>query len=169
MNKTELIEYLSGRFQLTGSRFMSNKDPYMVTVNPSTDWDFVTYEGSEELASLVTMLDARGVDYQYFGKLGPQEKPGFLERLGMAISAKQAEAYMPDASTRSVLKCFGDSINIIVKTDDTYPKYLSVFERMTPAFYRKYIWKSSPENSGIPKMEMRARIQERIELLLAFQ
>ena len=167
MNKTELIEYLSGRFQLTGSRFMSNKDPYMITVSPSTDWDFVTYESSEELTSLMVLLNARGVDYQYPGKLRPQEKPGFLERLG--ISAKQAEAYMSDASTRSVLKCFGDSINLIVKTDDSYLKYVSVFEKMTPVFYRKYIWKSSPENSEIPKMEMRAKIQERIELLLAFQ
>lgn len=167
MNKTELIEYLSGRFQLTGSRFMSNKDPYMITVSPSTDWDFVTYESSGELTSLLVLLDARGVDYQYPGKLGPREKPGFLERLG--ISAKQAEPYRSDASTRSVLKCFGDSINLIVKTDDSYLKYVSVFEKMTPVFYRKYIWKSSPENSEIPKMEMRAKIQERIELLLAFQ
>lgn len=159
MNKEQAIKLLFTKLDITGSRFMNMKNPMVVPTNPSTDWDFVVAKSDPILTEVLDTFQKYSVEMEFSGYV-----PGNLD--GNYLN--KTSSYQTTQSTVGVIKLFDGDINIIIKADDIFEKYVKVFDQMTPEFYAKYIWKSSPENKKVPKDEILAKIRERIELLLAF-
>lgn len=162
MNKLEFLVFLKEGCHLTGSRYMAKKNPTLIAINPATDWDFVISEDSPFLEKIFNTLREVGI---LFTNTPNFPVPGNFKDM---VIKPSTPTYATNASTVGVLKCYDDHINIIVKKKDSYDSYIKMFEIMSPEFYVKHIWKSSPENKKIPKEEMMAIIRDRIELLVDF-
>ena len=144
---------------------MNKKNPTIVPIKDDTDWDFVIKEGDPNLDFFMLKLKEAGIKYTASGVL--REKPlAPVERsiFDLMFAATTPPSEYEGLSTIGVVKCFDDSINLIVKSKETYDKYVKVFDLMTPEFYRGYIWKSSPNKKG----NVAEKIRERIELLVEF-
>ena len=146
-----LVSLMRDTFVLTGSRYMAEKNPYLIPVSPKTDWDFVTFESSPALANFLdTMKKIDEPVKRMWGDYGVQFS-----------LAKQ--------STVAVYGLSDEKINLIVKSADTYHPYVKVFEEMTPEFYVEYLWKSGPQLKNLSKFAAQDIIRERLEMLLDWQ
>lgn len=148
-----LLEFLHQHFQLTGSRFMSAKNPTLISVSPDTDWDFVACEGDPHIAEFEQMVNE--------GRQSKTESDPPLE-------AKRSPDYLGDTSTIRVVKSEDERYQLIIKSSSKFSAYCTIFNSMTPEFYSKRIWKSSPEMRNIPFRERRVLIQRDLDVLLDF-
>ncbi len=137
-------------FRLTGSRFMSNKDPMMIPTKPTTDWDFVVSDNDPILEPFLKEM----------------------EKVGVKVALLGSEAYQnsldPKQSTVRVYGLFDCRINLIVKKPDKIQSYLALFDQMRPDFYKTYLWKSGPELSQMPESLAKEQVCVRLEMLMDF-
>ena len=150
MEFEDVLRKMHMLFRLTGSRFMSNKDPMKIPTKPTTDWDFVVADGDAKLELFLSDM----------------------EKDGIVVDLLSSEAYLltdnPEQSTVRVYGLFDRKINLIVKKPEKIASYLALFDQMRPDFYKTYLWKSGPELSKMPESLAKERICTRLEMLMDF-
>ena len=148
----DVLRLMHKTFKLTGSRFVANKDPKMIPTSPKTDWDFVAKDGSKELKDFLGTMLSAGIEVAILGE----------DMYPEMSNLRNVQ------STVRVYGLFDKRINLIVKTEETYYRYLEVFDEMTPGFYSTYIWKSGPSFKDLPAAVAKEIIRDRLELLMEF-
>lgn len=142
-----LVSLMRDTFVLTGSRYMAEKNPYLIPISPKTDWDFVTFEGNPALTNFLETM----------------------KMVGEPVRQMWGEYALNPLTNQSTVAVYGlssERINLIVKANDAYHSYLKLFQQMTPEFYIKYLWKSGSEMKDMPKSIAHDIIRERLEMLL---
>lgn len=102
--------------RLSGSRYFANEYPNVITVNEFTDWDYYVQFSPEVMDTLM--------EFKSKGEL---------------FSLTEAQANYTDNLAVSIF--FGSDFQIVVRSDAAL--YQKVIERISPEFYRDYLWKSS--------------------------
>lgn len=141
-----MILECSKNFMLTGSRFMNSKFGDIIPIQDTTDYDFVTFDGDPKLTTWTYAID---LDNR---------------------SASKPSLYK-DKNTVDVFdyKCGNKSINVIVKTVESFKTYCVLFDTMDAEFYKKYIWKTSDVwESNVSTESRKDIIRERINILIDY-
>ena len=143
MKHEEALKFCMGSFLMTGSRYFNMYAPEIVPVTHMTDYDFTA----------------------------PASNP-WLMRFEATPGVKRVEVNSSYA-TKDVAywlfydepSGFGAQIQVIVRpTDEIYRAYREVFAKITPEFYRDYLWKSAPG-----KEKTKQIVGERMDLLMQYE
>lgn len=147
MKHEEALKFCMESFLLTGSRYFNMYAPEIVPVTRMTDYDFTA----------------------------PASSP-WLERFEATPGVKRVDVN-PDYETKDVaywlmydeLRGFDvlqkPQIQVIVRpSDEIYRAYREVFGKITPEFYRDYLWKSAPR-----KKKSKQIVGERMDLLMQYE
>ena len=143
MKHEEALKFCTGSFLMTGSRYFNMYAPEIVPVNRMTDYDFTA----------------------------PASNP-WLMRFEATPGVKRVEVNSSYATKDVAYLLFydepwgsGAQIQVIVRpTDEIYRAYREVFAKITPEFYRDYIWKSAPG-----KEKTKQIVGERMDLLMQYE
>jgi len=114
----EIRKFLFDRCQQTGSRYWNSVAPTLIPIHVNTDFDFVVCESDPVIRQALDLAEYALLPYHMYDK------------------------YDLDPSTCAVI-CFGTHTQLIVKLKPWFDAYLAVQGRMTPAFYRRHMWKSN--------------------------
>ena len=147
MKHEEALKFCMESFLMTGSRYFNLYAPEIVPVNQMTDYDFTA----------------------------PASNP-WLMRFEASTGVKRVEVNSSYATKDVAYWLFYDEpsgfgaqekpqIQVIVRpTDEIYRAYREVFAKITPEFYRDYIWKSAPG-----KEKTKQIVGERMYLLMQYE
>ena len=143
MKHEEALKFCMESFLMTGSRYFNMYAPEIVPVNQMTDYDFTApasnpwlkqFEATPGVKRVIVNTSYETMDVAYW--LMYDEPEGF-----------------------------GAQIQVIVRpTDEIYRAYREVFAKITPEFYRDYIWKSAPG-----KEKTKQQVGERMDLLMQYE
>ena len=152
MKHEEALEFCMESFLMTGSRYFNMYAPEIVPVAHMTDYDFTApasnpwlkqFEATPGVERVDVNLSYETKDVAYW--LMYDEPTPLDFRLGELTQKKP-------------------QIQVIVRpTDEIYRAYREVFAKITPEFYRDYIWKSAPGNEKTKQI-----VGERMDLLLQY-
>lgn len=154
MKHEEAIEFCLSYFTETGSRFFHRKAPEIVPVTKDTDYDFVAYVGMPFLDEFEKLPGVKRVivhpeytDSSYVAYWLMYDEPTSFFSGSLEVTQKKPQ------------------IQVIVRpTDEIYRAYREVFMRITPEFYRDYLWKSAPG-----KEKSKHIVGERMDLLMRYE
>ena len=152
MKHEEVIKFCMGSFLFTGSRYFNMYAPDIVPINSLTDYDFTAPASSPWLKEFESIPGVKRViinpDYQ-------------LQDVAYWLMYDEPTTM----DTPCVLHQTKPQIQVIVRPSYAiYNAYREVFSRITPEFYRDYLWKSAPGNPKDKKL-----VGERMDLLLRYE
>ena len=128
---------------MTGSRYFNMYAPEIVPVNRMTDYDFTAPASNPWLKQFEATPGVKRVEVN-----------SSYETKDVAYWLMYDEPWG-----------FGAQIQVIVRpTDEIYRAYREVFAKITPEFYRDYIWKSAPG-----KEKTKQIVGERMDLLMQYE
>lgn len=152
MKHEEVIEFCMESFLLTGSRYFNSIAPDVVPINSLTDYDFTAPASSPWLKEFESIPGVKRVTIN----------PGY-QLQDVAYWLMYDEPITMD--TPCVLHQTKPQIQVIVRPSDAiYNAYREVFFKITPEFYRDYLWKSAPGN-----IKEKQLVGERMDLLLHYE
>lgn len=152
----EAIESCSFEVYLGGSRRMAELQAenfdfdtakkHLIKITDATDYDFYVTDSPEVQAWLIDAGFEMHVEEESDDKNGD--------------SSHQYDWYTRDKMTTSVWSKFdnryGANVEVALKTDADV--YHAIFESISPAFFYKYLWKSSPIDKKKKPLEKRNEI-----------
>lgn len=152
MKHEEAIKFCMESFLLTGSRYFNKYAPEIVPVEQMTDYDFTAPASNPWLKEFEASPGVKRVD------INPD-----YEAKDVAYWLMYDEPTPNEFSSGLTQK--KPQIQVIVRpTDEIYRAYREVFMRITPEFYRDYLWKSAPGNPKDKKL-----VGERMDLLMQYE
>ena len=147
MKHEEALKFCMESFLMTGSRYFNMYAPEIVPVNQMTDYDFTApasnpwlkqFEATPGVKRVIVNTSYETMDVAYW--LMYDEPEGFGTQKKPQIQV------------------------IVRPTDEIYRAYREVFAKITPEFYRDYIWKSAPG-----KEKTKQQVGERMDLLMQYE
>ena len=147
MRHEEALKFCMESFLLTGSRYFNMYAPEIVPVAHMTDYDFTApasnpwlkqFEATPGVKRVIVNTSYETMDVAYW--LMYDEPSGFGAQKKPQIQV------------------------IVRPNDEIFRAYREVFGRITPEFYRDYIWKSAPG-----KEKTKQLVGERMDLLLRYE
>ena len=142
MKHEEALKFCMESFLMTGSRYFNMYAPEIVPVTHMTDYDFTAPASNPWLKQFEATPGVKRVEVN-----------SSYETKDVAYWLMYDEPWG-----------FGAQIQVIVRpTDEIYRAYREVFAKITPEFYRDYIWKSAPG-----KEKTKQQVGERMDLLMHF-
>ena len=142
MKHEEALKFCMESFLMTGSRYFNMYAPEIVPVTHMTDYDFTAPASNPWLKQFEATPRVKRVEVN-----------SSYETKDVAYWLMYDEPWG-----------FGAQIQVIVRpTDEIYRAYREVFAKITPEFYRDYIWKSAPG-----KEKTKQQVGERMDLLMHF-
>ena len=147
MKHEEALKFCKESFLLTGSRYFNMYAPDIVPVVRMTDYDFTAPASNPWLEQFESTPGVRRVEVN-----------SLYETKDVAYWLMYDEPW----SFEVLMK---PQIQVIVRpTDEIYRAYREVFAKITPEFYRDYIWKSAPG-----KEKTKQQVGERMDLLMQYE
>ena len=143
MKHEEALNFCMESFLMTGSRYFNMYAPEIVPVTHMTDYDFTAPASNPWLKQFEATPGVKRVDVN-----------SSYETKDVAYWLMYDEPW-----------AFGAQIQVIVRpSDEIYRAYREVFGKITPEFYRDYIWKSAPG-----KEKTKQIVGERMDLLMQYE
>lgn len=147
MKHEEALKFCMESFLMTGSRYFNMYAPEIVPVNQMTDYDFTAPASNPWLKQFEATLGVKRVEVN-----------SLYETKDVAYWLMYDEPWGYCARKKP-------QIQVIVRpTDEIYRAYREVFAKITPEFYRDYIWKSAPG-----KEKTKQQVGERMDLLMQYE
>lgn len=147
MKHEEALKFCMESFLLTGSRYFNMYAPEIVPVNRMTDYDFTAPASNPWLKQFEATPGVKRVD------VNPDYK------------TKDVAYWLMYDELRGFDVLQKPQIQVIVRpSDEIYRSYREVFGKITPEFYRDYIWKSAPG-----KKKTKQIVGERMDLLMQYE
>lgn len=147
MKHEEALKFCMESFLLTGSRYFNMYAPEIVPVNQMTDYDFTAPASNPWLKQFEATPGVKRVEVN-----------SSYETKDVAYWLMYDEPWRID-----VLQ--NPQIQVIVRpSDEIYRAYREVFGKITPEFYRDYLWKSAPG-----KEKTKRQVGERMDLLMRYE
>ena len=147
MKHEEALKFCMGSFLMTGSRYFNMYAPEIVPVNQMTDYDFTAPASNPWLKQFEATPGVKRVEVN-----------SLYETKDVAYWLMYDDPWSFD-----VLK--KPQIQVIVRpSDEIYRAYREVFAKITPEFFRDYIWKSAPG-----KEKTKQQVGERMDLLMQYE
>ena len=154
MKHEEALKFCMASFLLTGSRYFNMYAPEIVPVERMTDYDFTAPASNPWLKQFEATPGVKRVDVN----------PDY-ETKDVAYWLMYDEPVMYRGIRLGELTQKKPQIQVIVRpTDEIYRAYREVFGKITPEFYRDYIWKSAPG-----KEKTKQIVGERMDLLMQYE
>lgn len=154
MKHEEALKFCMESFLLTGSRYFNMYAPEIVPVVNMTDYDFTAPISSPWLEQFEATPGVKRVDVN-----------SSYETKDVAYWLMYDEPVMYRDIRLGELTRKKPQIQVIVRpSDEIYRAYREIFMKITPEFYRDYIWKSAPG-----KEKTKQLVGERMELLLHYE
>ena len=149
MKHEEALKFCMESFLLTGSRYFNMHAPEIVPVNQMTDYDFTAPASNPWLKQFEATPGVKRVEVN-----------SLYVTKDVAYWLFYDESWFYDEPWDFVAP-----IQVIVRpTDEIYRAYREVFAKITPEFYRDYIWKSAPG-----KEKTKQQVGERMDLLMQYE
>ena len=143
MKHEEALKFCMESFLMTGSRYFNMYAPEIVPVTHMTDYDFTAPASNPWLKQFEATPGVKRVEVN-----------SSYETKDVAYWLMYDEPWG-----------FGAQIQVIVRpSDEIYRAYREVFAKITPEFYRDYIWKSAPG-----KEKTKQIVGERMYLLMQYE
>lgn len=153
MRHEEAIKFCMESFLLTGSRYFNMYAPEIVPVERMTDYDFTAPASNPRLEQFASIPGVKRVDTH------PGYEPKDVAYWLMYDEPTPFDFRLAELTQKK------PQIQVIVRpTDEIYRAYREVFMRITPEFYRDYIWKSAPG-----KEKTKQQVGERMDLLMQYE
>lgn len=149
MKHEEALKFCMESFLLTGSRYFNRYAPEIVPVAHMTDYDFTAPISSPWLEQFEATPGVKRVD------------------ANSSYETKDVAYWLfyDEPSGFEAIQMKKPQIQVIVRpSDEIYRAYREIFTKITPEFYRDYIWKSAPG-----KEKTKQLVGERMELLLHYE
>ena len=147
MKHEEALKFCMESFLLTGSRYFNMYAPEIVPVAHMTDYDFTAPASNPWLEKFESTPGVKRVDVN----------PNY-ETKDVAYWLMYDEPSGFGAQKKP-------QIQVIVRpTDEIFRAYREVFGKITPGFYRDYLWKSAPG-----KEKSKQQVGERMDLLMRYE
>ncbi len=147
MKHEEALKFCMESFLLTGSRYFNMYAPEIVPVTHMTYYDFTAPASSPWLERFEATPGVKRVDVN-----------SSYETKDVTYWLFYDEPQRFDALKKP-------QIQVIVRpSDEIYRAYREVFMKITPEFYRDYIWKSAPGKEKTKKI-----VGERVDLLMQYE
>lgn len=154
MKHEEALKFCMESFLLTGSRYFNMYAPEIVPVKHMTDYDFTAPISNPWLERFEATPGVKRVD------VNPSYETKDVAYWLMYEEPVMYRDIRPGELTRKK-----PQIQVIVRpSDEIYRAYREVFMKITPEFYRDYIWKSAPG-----KEKTKQLVGERMDLLLQYE
>lgn len=154
MKHEEALKFCMESFLLTGSRYFNMYAPEIVPVAHMTDYDFTAPISSPWLGQFESTPGVKRVDVNTS-----------YETKDVAYWLMYDEPVMYRVLQLGELIQKKPQIQVIVRpSDEIYRAYREVFMKITPEFYRDYIWKSAPG-----KEKTKQQVGERMDLLMQYE
>lgn len=154
MKHEEALKFCMESFLLTGSRYFNMYAPEIVPVTHMTDYDFTAPASSPWLTQFEATPGVKRVD------VNP-----YYETKDVAYWLMYDEPANHRVFRLDELIQKKPQIQVIVRpTDEIYRAYREVFGKITPEFYRDYLWKSAPG-----KEKTKQQVGERMDLLMRYE
>lgn len=154
MKHEEALKFCMESFLLTGSRYFNMYAPEIVPVNQMTDYDFTAPASNPWLKQFEATPGVERVDVN-----------SAYETKDVAYWLMYDEPVMHRGIRLDELIQKKPQIQVIVRpTDEIYRAYREVFGKITPEFYRDYLWKSAPG-----KEKTKRQVGERMDLLMRYE
>ena len=147
MKHEEALKFCMESFLMTGSRYFNMYAPEIVPVAHMTDYDFTAPASNPWLKRFEATPGVKRV-----------EVTSLYETKDVAYWLMYDEPSGFGAQEKP-------QIQVIVRpTDEIYRAYREVFAKITPEFYRDYIWESAPG-----KEKTKQIVGERMDLLMQYE
>ena len=147
MKHEEALKFCMGSFLMTGSRYFNMYAPEIVPVNQMTDYDFTAPASNPWLKQFEATPGVKRVEVN-----------SLYETKDVAYWLMYDEPWRFDVLIKP-------QIQVIVRpSDEIYRAYREVFAKITPEFYRDYLWKSAPG-----KEKTKQIVGERMDLLMQYE
>ena len=147
MKHEEALKFCMESFLMTGSRYFNMYAPEIVPVTHMTDYDFTAPASNPWLKQFEATPGVERVEWN-----------SLYATKDVAYWLMYDEPWGFGAQKKP-------QIQVIVRpTDEIYRAYREVFGKITPEFYRDYIWKSAPG-----KEKTKQIVGERMDLLMQYE
>ena len=147
MKHEEALKFCMESFLMTGSRYFNMYAPEIVPVNQMTDYDFTAPASNPWLKQFEAGDGVKRVE------------------VNSSYETKDVAYWLMHDEPSGFGAQKKPQIQVIVRpTDEIYRAYREVFAKITPEFYRDYIWKSAPG-----KEKTKQQVGERMDLLMQYE
>lgn len=147
MKHEEALKFCMESFLMTGSRYFNMYAPEIVPVNQMTDYDFTAPASNPWLKQFEATPGVKRVE------------------VNSSYETKDVAYWLMYDEPSGFGAQKKPQIQVIVRpTDEIYRAYREVFAKITPEFYRDYIWKSAPG-----KEKTKQQVGERMDLLMQYE
>ena len=154
MKHEEALKFCMESFLMTGSRYFNMYAPEIVPVNQMTDYDFTAPASNPWLEKFESTPGVERVDVN----------PNY-ETKDVAYWLMYDEPVTHRVFRLGELTQKKPQIQVIVRpSDEIYRAYRDIFMKITPEFYRDYLWKSAPGKEKLKRI-----VGERMDLLMRYE